>query len=385
MSAETGVALASVCRILRAPRSTIYARAGRTPSHGSKRGPRTALLDDELLVKIREAITGSPFSGEGHRKVTARLRREHGIRIGRKRVLRLMREAGLLAPQRARGRRKPRPHDGTIIPAEANQLWGTDATMAYTRSDGWVWAFVALDHHTAEAWASVARRGDRFAALEPIYDATRDRFGELAPDICRGISCRHDWGPQYTSSHFTGSLAWLGIEDSPSYVGEPSCNGCAERFIRTLKEQCIWSKTWRDAQELTEGVAAFVELYNHEWLIERHGHRTPREAYEAWVASPEVAFGSRTRLYGALMGSFVEGSGCLAVLGRQRAPTRPLTMIAQTRQTSVQGTGTGSLFVRDDALFAIQPDGTEQLLFQFDHGTAGVSLSLAGFGWRPNP
>ena len=289
MSATTGVGLAAVCRILRAPRSTVYAR--RRPSRGNpfKRGPRTAVSDDELLVRIREAIRRSPFSGEGHRKVTARLRREDGIGAGRKRVLRLMRQAGLLAPQRARGRRKPRPHDGTIIPEAPNQLWGTDATMAYTARDGWVWAFVAIDHHTAEAWASVARRGDRFAALEPIYQAVRERFGELAPDVCRGISCRHDWGPQYTSSHFTGSLRWLGIEDSPAYVGEPPCNGCAERFIRTLKEQCIWSRTWRDAQELAEGVRAFVELYNTCWLIERHGHRTPREAYGSWLSRQEAA------------------------------------------------------------------------------------------------
>lgn len=289
MSDETCVALAAVCRILQAPRSTIYARAGGAGTPRGKRGPRTPIGDDELLVLIRGAIAGSPFSGEGHRKVTARLRRERGICVGRKRVLRLMREAGLLAPQRVRGRRRPRAHDGTIIPEAPNQLWGTDATMAYTAKDGWVWAFVAIDHHTAEAWASVARRGDRFAALEPIYDAVRDRFGELAPDVARGISCRHDWGPQYTSSHFTGSLAWLGICDSPSFVGEPPCNGCAERFIRTLKEQCIWSRTWPDAGELAEGVASFVELYNTCWLIERHGHRTPREAYESWLSRGEAA------------------------------------------------------------------------------------------------
>lgn len=288
MSAESGVGLASVCRILGAPRSTIYARRADTRSR-TKRGPVTAISDDELTAKIRAAISGSPFSGEGHRKVTARLRREHGIRVGRKRVLRLMREAGLLAPQRARGRRKPRPHDGTIIPSAPNMLWGTDATMAYTRDDGWVWAFIAVDHHTAEAWATVARRGDRFAALEPIYEAVRDRFGALAPDVARGIACRHDWGPQYTSSHFTGSLRWLGIEDSPSYVGEPACNGCAERFIRTLKEQCIWARTWRDVEELAEGVRAFVERYNSQWLIERHGHRTPREAYGSWLETREAA------------------------------------------------------------------------------------------------
>jgi putative transposase len=171
--------------------------------------------------------------------------------VGRKRVLRLMRRAGLLAPQRARGRRKPRPHEGTIIPAGPNQIWGTDATMAHTVSDGWVWVFACVDHYSAEAWASVAPRGDRFAALEPIYDAVLDRFGHLVPDVARGIACRHDWGPQYTSDHFQGSLRCLGMTDSPAYVGEPLAT--AVRAVHPhshLKEQCLWSRLWADVDEL---------------------------------------------------------------------------------------------------------------------------------------
>jgi hypothetical protein len=65
------------------------------------------------------------------------------VHVSGRRVLRLLRAHGLLAPQRARGRRKPRPHDGTIIPEAPNVRWGTDATMAWTRADGWVWVFAA--------------------------------------------------------------------------------------------------------------------------------------------------------------------------------------------------------------------------------------------------
>lgn len=285
MSAETGVPLARVCRLLGAPRSTIYARrarilarCGTAPDRGP-RGPRPPINDETLLALIRDVLRETPFAGEGHRKVTARLRREREVHVGRKRVLRLMRQAGLLAPQRVRGRRTPRPHDGTIIPAAPDLLWGTDATMAYTQDDGWGWAFVAVDHFTAEAWATVAKRGDRFAATEPIYDAVRQRFGAVTPDVARGIALRHDWGPQYTSGHFQGALRWLGIEPSPAFAGEPPCNGCAERFIRTLKEQCLWARTYVDLDDLRAAVCAFLERYNTQWLIERHGHRTPREAY----------------------------------------------------------------------------------------------------------
>ena len=208
---QLDVARKRVCDVLDAPRSTIYAReaAAVHDGHGVviaflKRGPRTKLSDDDLTELIRQVINDSPFSGEGHRKVTARLRREHGVHVGRKRVLRLMRLAGLLAPQRAKRRRRPRSHDGTIIPSAPDLLWGTDATMAWTKKDGWVWAFCCVDHFTAEAWTTVAKRGDRFACLEPLYDAVTERFGNVDRNLARGIALRHDWGPQYTSGHFQG-------------------------------------------------------------------------------------------------------------------------------------------------------------------------------------
>jgi transposase InsO family protein len=201
------------------------------------------------------------------------------VRVSGKRVLRLLRREGLLAPQRARGRRQPRPHDGTIIPKAPNQRWGTDATMAWTRTDGWVWVFACVDHYTAEAWAHVAKIGDRFAALQPVYDAVIDRWGALGPDLARGLSLRHDWGPQYRSGHFLGSIGWLGIADDAAFLGEPETNGCAERWIRTLKEQCLWAEVHDTVEELRQAVTDFVHTYNTQWLIGRHGHRTPKEAY----------------------------------------------------------------------------------------------------------
>jgi transposase InsO family protein len=277
---ELAAPLKRVCVVLEAPRSTIYARRSKVFAFPcARRGPQSELTDEQVIDLVRHVIRSSPFTGEGYRKVTAHLHRDYDLRIGRKRVLRLMRQAGLLAPQRAKRRRKPRAHDGTIIPEAPDAMWGTDATMAYTRNDGWVWVFCCVEHFTAEGWASVAKRGDRFACLEPIYDAVREHFGEVAPDIARGVAMRHDWGPQYTSGHFQGALAWLGISDSPAFAGEPPCNGCAERFIRTLKEQVIWAKLYDDVEELRAAIAVFIELYNSQWLIERHGHRTPREAY----------------------------------------------------------------------------------------------------------
>ena len=80
-------------------RSTFYARQqrARNPIPPQRRGPKTAHTDTELTEAIREEITASPFHGEGHRKLWARLR-FRGIRTSKTRVLRLMRENQLLAP-----------------------------------------------------------------------------------------------------------------------------------------------------------------------------------------------------------------------------------------------------------------------------------------------
>ena len=92
-----------ICRIWEQARSTFY-QAGRQASGmiPRRRGPRPSISDEDLLERIRHDLATSPFTGEGHRKVWARLRVREGIRVARKRVLRLMRENQLLSPHRSR-------------------------------------------------------------------------------------------------------------------------------------------------------------------------------------------------------------------------------------------------------------------------------------------
>jgi len=99
--------------------------------------------------------------------------------------------------------------------------------------------------------------------------------------VARGLSLRHDWGPQYRSAHFLGSISWLGIADDAAFLGEPETNGCAEGWIRTLKEQCLWAELHDTIDQLRLAVTGFVHSHNTQWLIGRHGHRTPKEAYQA--------------------------------------------------------------------------------------------------------
>ena len=73
------------------------------------------------------------------------------------------------------------------------------------------------------------------------------------------------------SDHFHKEIAFLGIESSPAFFRAPEGNGCAERFIRTLKKNLLWVKTFETIEELRQALLAFRETYNTTWLIERHG------------------------------------------------------------------------------------------------------------------
>jgi transposase InsO family protein len=270
-----------ICEVWRVSRSTAYAEKDRQrltePLEVRKRGPKTELSDEELLEEIREVLQNSDFLGEGHRKVRARLRKK-GIHVGKNRALRLMRENGLLAPVRHGHPRGDRSHSGSIRTDRPNELWGTDATRFYTKADGWCWFFAAVDHCVSDVvgW-HVAKKGDRWAALEPIRQGVKAFMDGYAPKIALGLGLRHDWGPQYTAHQFQGELRWLGIRSTASYVGEPECNGVAERFMRTLKEECLYLHDFESLEEAREAIGEFIERYNRGWLLERFGHRTPAE------------------------------------------------------------------------------------------------------------
>lgn len=91
--------------MLEFPRSTIYAQQARenakvVPLHPARREPKPKIADADLLAAIRADLGASPFVGEGHRKVWARLRILHDIRVSKDRVCRLMRDNALLSPHR---------------------------------------------------------------------------------------------------------------------------------------------------------------------------------------------------------------------------------------------------------------------------------------------
>jgi putative transposase len=275
-----------VCQVTGYPRSSFYVRAacqkGDRPAP-KKRGPRCVISDGDLLGYIQKDLKQSPFHGEGHRKVWGRLKYGQGLRISRKRVLRLMRENNLLSPYR-RPQGTPKLHAGEIITDRPNVMWGTDATRVLTVEDGSVWVFAAVEHWNAECvgW-HVCKRGDRFAAMEPILMGLTEHFGSPRAAVGQGLSLRMDHGTQYLSDHFQNQLRHFGITSSFAFLKEPETNGVVERFFRTLKEQVLYKETFRNIEELRKAVETFIEQYNHLWRLEKNGYLSPREARKAYA------------------------------------------------------------------------------------------------------
>lgn len=276
--------LQRVCNVWGIPRSTIYNSRVRKQAalNKQKPGPVSWISDEDLLEWIRCVIEKSKFKGEGHRKIWARLRREHYISVGRNRILRVMKEANLLSPHRSY-QGKAKAHDGRIVTDSPNEMWATDAVKIWTEDDGWIWYFGVTDHWNSEClgWY-VTKRGDRYAAMEALRKAVKSGCGELSQGIARGISLRPDHGSVFTSSEYRNEAKYWGFGFSYALVGEPETNGVEERFHRTMKEQCIHGRTFKNVNEVREVIESFMEDYNNEWLLQKLDYRSPREARQEW-------------------------------------------------------------------------------------------------------
>lgn len=283
-----------LCRLCEVPRSSFYEYARQLRQQRVKQardrkkpGPKMQVDDDELLLLVRQVLKQSCFHTEGTKKVHLRLR-IMGIRASRERVNRVMRQAGLLSPQRCA--RKDKPHDGTIIPDTINRLWGTDATMLQTAAGERLWLFALIDHYSNEilGWHIVpVGQGTRWAALEPVKQAVRRIFGRVEKAVCSDLALRHDWGPQYAAKAFSEELKFLGITNSPGFEHEPETNGVIERFFRTAKNEFLFLEHFDNLDHARERVSSWIEDYNTQWLIGRlrNTPRATRQAIEAEQAS----------------------------------------------------------------------------------------------------
>lgn len=240
-------------------------------------GPKPKVSDIKLLAEIKNEIKVSVFHSEGYKKVHARVRNKKII-CGKNRVHKLMKKNNLLVSHRIIRNGSSHPHDGKITTDLPNKMWGTDGKYFHTIKEGQCWFFSVIDHCNDEilGWHTV-KKGDRFAAMEPVRQAVKKEYGSVSQNICQdiGLFLRSDHGSQYDSNDFQNELKFLGLTHSPAFVRSPECNGIIERFHRTLQEQVFDINIFEDLEHAKEVIGKFIKQYNNNWIIHRLGLKSP--------------------------------------------------------------------------------------------------------------
>lgn len=284
-----GHAVGEACEVFQLPRSSWYRRrsglkvllGGKTACEdalGSAIGKETRLRDATVLEEIHSLVQVHPFWG--YRRVHAHLKHRQGFKINRKRVYRLMKEAGLLAKVK---RFKPeRPWKKKPVASRPHEYWGTDMTKFLIPSLGWVALVMVLDWHSKKilGW-SLGVRGDTGLWLEALDEAVQEAFpGQGSRG--EGVKLISDNGSQPTSRRYRKECEVLGIEQIFTTYDNPKGNADTERVIRTVKEEAIWLyefQTLEEAQQrITQGITFYNEAYCHSSL----GNQSPQEFLEAY-------------------------------------------------------------------------------------------------------
>jgi putative transposase len=253
--ARTPISIA--CELLGVSRSGYYDWATRVPSD-------RALSDAWLTEKIREIwkqnrkVYGSP-------RIHAELRLQFGIRVGRKRVERLMRDAdisGLVERKRSRTTiRVPgvRVADDLVErqfrPAAPNVLWLADITYLRTW-EGWLYLAAVQDAYSRRivGWSMA----DHMRA-ELVVDALQMGLARRRPDP--GLIHHSDQGSQFVSLAFGQKARDAGIAVSMGSKGDCYDNAVAESFFATIKKELVHRRTWPTRRELTSEIFEYIEAF----------------------------------------------------------------------------------------------------------------------------
>jgi putative transposase len=246
-----------LCSVLGVSRSGFYAWATRAPSD-------RALTDAWLSEQIRE-IHAENRGVYGAPRIQAELRIARGIHVGRKRVERLMRLAGIsgLVPKK-HGRttiRVPgvRVADDLVNrefrPTTPNVLWVADIT--YLRSwEGWLYLVAVQDAYSRRivGWSMA----DHMRA-DLVVDALNMAIARRQPDA--GLIHHSDQGSQFVSLAFGQACGKAGIARSMGSRGDCFDNAVAESFFATLKKELIRRQSWPTRADLRQAVFEYIELF----------------------------------------------------------------------------------------------------------------------------
>ena len=265
--------VAMLCRVLGVSRAGFYAAEGRPLSE-------RALEDKRLLAEIRR-IHSDSREAYGIPRVHAMLARK-GIRVGRKRVARLMRKASISGlVKRRKGKTTVRvPGVATRpdlvrrewSPTEPNRLWVADITYCRTW-EGRLYLAAVVDCYSRKVVGWSLRQG---LEAELVTEAVEMAVARRRPD--RGLVHHSDRGSQYVSLAFGERCREAGIDLSMTAGGSPLDNAVVESFFATLKRELVDRYSWPTREDLRVAIFEWVEVfYNRQRLHTTLGNYAPEE------------------------------------------------------------------------------------------------------------
>ena len=258
IAAEKGnYPVAAMCRVLRVSRTGFH--------HWERRAPSDRVLTDAWLSEKIKLIHEQSRGVYGAPRVHAELRLEYGIRVGRKRVARLM-KAAAIAGIRPRKRwsttiRVPgvRPAEDLVErqfrPAAPNVLWVADITYLRT-GEGWLYLAAVQDAHSRAivGWSMATH-----VKASLVVDALQMALARRRP--APGVIHHSDQGTQYVSLAFGRAAREAGIAISMGSRGDVYDNAVAETFFATLKKELVNRRTWPNRLELQSAVFEYIEAF----------------------------------------------------------------------------------------------------------------------------
>jgi putative transposase len=255
----------TVCRLLGVTRSGFYAWVKRPRPARAKSDAQLAATVAAVHQRSRQTY-GSP---RVHRELRA-----HGVRVGKKRVERLMRENGIQGRSKRRYKRTTdSKHGGPIAPnllaraftvTEPNRVWVTDVTAIAT-GDGWPYLAPMLDLHSRRVvgWAASASN-DTDLALDALRRALRAR---RPPP---GLLHHTDRGSPYASDDYRAELRANRVRRSMSRKGDCWDNAVAESFFATLRAEIVDYERYATRAAAMKSIGDYIDnFYNVE---RRHSH-----------------------------------------------------------------------------------------------------------------
>jgi len=266
-----GYAATQVARTLTISRSSLYYRKKARVSRADR------CWDEQIVAACGEKTS------YGYRRIAWWMQRQEKLRVNRNRVLRVMRERGLLVrPRRLRARRKK--EWGRVEAAAPNQIWQSDMTKVWAGANvGWAYLVDVIDCCTREivGW-DLSRRCRTTEALAAVERAVLQRLPAGSREA--NLTLTTDNGTQFTSSRFMEALSRLGITHRRTAYHHPEGNSYIERFHRSLKEEEVWVREYRSLEEARASIGRWIEEYNLNRPHQSLQNRTPHEAFLEFAA-----------------------------------------------------------------------------------------------------